>query len=344
MKNRQKYFCWILFGVGIEAILASIFIDPQIASKYLSPDGHITSGGLKQLKIYRIYSFISGIVFISFSVIWRRYGHRILQFFNRKISVSFKHGLLILLIGIAFHVSIYALKTLYNSFLVQNKLYFAPLREDIMISMRYADNLSKGYGLVWNIGERVEGYTNFLWTIILSIPHFLGLSKNYAFLFPVILNLLFFFISALLVFKLLRLIKVSPIVSFMATSVFCFFLPFAYWGSMGFETSMIVLCSIIAVYYITKGLLLRRSIFFILASLGLGMGWLVRDSYAIIFFSSAVLIAGLYKKTSLSFRKIAVVFVLPFLVKLFHEIFRYLYYGNLLPNTYYLKALKLEQD
>lgn len=338
-KNLQRYISWVLMIMGVVAILASILINPQIASKYLSPDGHITKSGLQQLKIYRICSFISGIVLITVSVVWRKYRLRILQFFDRKISVSFRHGLLILLIAIAFHISIYALKTLYNSFLVENKLYFAPLREDIMISMRYADNLSKGYGLVWNIGEKVEGYTNFLWTIILSIPHFLGLPKNYAFLFPVILNLLFFFISALLAFKLLRLIKVSPIVSLMATSVFCFFLPFAYWGSMGFETSMIVLCSIIAIYYITKGLLLRRSGCFILASLGLGLGWLARDSYAIIFFSSAVLIAGLYIKFSLSFRKIAVVFVLPFLIKLFHEIFRYLYYGNLLPNTYYLKAL-----
>jgi len=40
------------------------------------------------------------------------------------------------------------------------------LADDAFISFRYAQNLVQGHGLVYNIGERVEGYTNFLWTII----------------------------------------------------------------------------------------------------------------------------------------------------------------------------------
>jgi len=38
--------------------------------------------------------------------------------------------------------------------------------DDAFISFRYAKNLYEGAGLVYNAGERVEGYTNFLWTII----------------------------------------------------------------------------------------------------------------------------------------------------------------------------------
>jgi hypothetical protein len=38
-----------------------------------------------------------------------------------------------------------------------------------MISMRYAANLAAGAGLVWNPGERVEGYTNFLWTLLMAV-------------------------------------------------------------------------------------------------------------------------------------------------------------------------------
>jgi hypothetical protein len=37
--------------------------------------------------------------------------------------------------------------------------------DDAFISFRYAENLVKGLGLVFNEGERVEGYTNFLWTL-----------------------------------------------------------------------------------------------------------------------------------------------------------------------------------
>lgn len=52
------------------------------------------------------------------------------------------------------------------------------LCDDAHISFRYAKNLLAGEGLVFNPGERVEGYTNFLWTVLLalvgkpwSIPH-----------------------------------------------------------------------------------------------------------------------------------------------------------------------------
>ncbi len=40
--------------------------------------------------------------------------------------------------------------------------------DDAYISFRYAQNLSSGHGLVFNPGERVEGYTNFLWTLLLA--------------------------------------------------------------------------------------------------------------------------------------------------------------------------------
>src|SRR5262245_36467174 len=45
--------------------------------------------------------------------------------------------------------------------------------DDAFISLRYARNLATGHGLVYNAGERVEGYTNFLWTLFLALPHLL---------------------------------------------------------------------------------------------------------------------------------------------------------------------------
>lgn len=41
--------------------------------------------------------------------------------------------------------------------------------DDAFISMRYAHNLVEGRGLVWNPGEAVEGYTNFLWTLLMAL-------------------------------------------------------------------------------------------------------------------------------------------------------------------------------
>ena len=39
-------------------------------------------------------------------------------------------------------------------------------QDDAYISFRYADNLVNGHGLVFNPGERVEGITNLLWTLL----------------------------------------------------------------------------------------------------------------------------------------------------------------------------------
>ncbi|TGN11710.1 hypothetical protein [Leptospira ilyithenensis] len=43
------------------------------------------------------------------------------------------------------------------------------LCDDAFISFVYARNLAEGAGLVFQSGERVEGYSNFLWTILLSL-------------------------------------------------------------------------------------------------------------------------------------------------------------------------------
>ncbi len=42
-------------------------------------------------------------------------------------------------------------------------------QDDAYISFRYAANYLTGHGLVYNYGERVEGYTNFLWVMLLAL-------------------------------------------------------------------------------------------------------------------------------------------------------------------------------
>jgi len=49
------------------------------------------------------------------------------------------------------------------------------LFDDAMISMTYARNLAEGHGLAWGDGQRVEGYSNLLWTLLMSGAHLLPL-------------------------------------------------------------------------------------------------------------------------------------------------------------------------
>jgi predicted membrane-bound dolichyl-phosphate-mannose-protein mannosyltransferase len=63
-------------------------------------------------------------------------------------------------------------------------------QDDAFISFRYAANLIGGDGLVYNPGEPVEGYTNFLWTVLLAGAMAIGLN-------PVIASVLGGLIAAL---------------------------------------------------------------------------------------------------------------------------------------------------
>lgn len=49
--------------------------------------------------------------------------------------------------------------------------------DDAFISYRYAENFAAGNGLVYNVGERVEGYTNFLWVMLLAIGPAIGIAS-----------------------------------------------------------------------------------------------------------------------------------------------------------------------
>src|SRR5215211_4330173 len=80
---------------------------------------------------------------------------------------------------------------------IDGRRYFC-LFDDAMISLRYAWNFSHGFGLVWNPGEYVEGYTNLLMTLLMSLPT-LVFDKVDAVLAVQILGIVFTLVNAYLV-------------------------------------------------------------------------------------------------------------------------------------------------
>jgi len=47
-------------------------------------------------------------------------------------------------------------------------------QDDAFISFRYAENFAQGNGLVYNVGERVEGFTNLSWTVLFGLIMMVG--------------------------------------------------------------------------------------------------------------------------------------------------------------------------
>jgi hypothetical protein len=57
--------------------------------------------------------------------------------------------------------------------LTWHAVYYIPFfADDAFISLRYAERFLEGLGLTWTDGERVEGYSNFLWVLLVA---FVGL-------------------------------------------------------------------------------------------------------------------------------------------------------------------------
>src|SRR5262245_47147888 len=69
--------------------------------------------------------------------------------------------------------------------------------DDAFITMRTADNFVHGYGLRWNVAERVQSYTNPLWLFLVAGVYFFSENSHLTLMF------LSIFVSALAVFLLL---------------------------------------------------------------------------------------------------------------------------------------------
>jgi hypothetical protein len=84
---------------------------------------------------------------------------------------------------------------------------FSPiwLVDDAYISFRYSHNLAEGRGLVFNEGEYVEGYTNLLWILVMTLPELFGIPIH---LFAVYAGICFGFFALVETWRALGFLEV----------------------------------------------------------------------------------------------------------------------------------------
>lgn len=111
---------------------------------------------------------------------------------------------------------------------VQLALAQAWLADDAFISFRYARNLAEGNGLVWNLGDRVEGYTNFLWTVLVAAGLKLGVPAQFSSTALTLTMLVVFVVGATVMLSREGWVAVTPTV--LALSA-----PFTEFGTSGLE-------------------------------------------------------------------------------------------------------------
>lgn len=205
------------------------------------------------------------------------------------------------------------------------------LDDDQMISMRYARNLADGHGPVWNPGERVEGYTNFGWMLVMAGVHRLGAGDATAALWVRALN---WGLACLVVLLSVQLLRVLGVTSPMALAGLLLPLSVAtdllFWAVNGFETTGLTALFLWALLRaLEDGRLGRlRALTCVLAGL---LPVIRADAVDL---TAAVLATALV----LGARPRWATGGLAALPLLALEGFRLWYYGDWLPNTYYLKV------
>ena len=210
--------------------------------------------------------------------------------------------------------------------------------DDAFISFRYAKNFISGHGLVWNVGEQlpVEGYTNFLWVIVISIFIKMGFD-------PVVvskmLNIFFGLCCILLVYLFSEIIfKRKKFLNLIAPVILSCCGPFVAWSVEGLETQMFtffILAGVIAhLYEMQQDRIFPISaLLFVLASLTRPEGLLIFGITCLHRFSTLY-----YQKKSFFCRKSFIWFLTFLIIYGIYFYWRFDYYGFVFPNTFYAKT------
>ena len=208
--------------------------------------------------------------------------------------------------------------------------------DDAFVMFRYAENFAHGRGLVLNIGEKVEGYASFLWTVLLGLVIKLGgdpvpFSKS--------LGVIFGCGALVLTYVLSKRVSSSssPVFYFPAVLMLASNGSFALWTTSGMETSLFLFLTLAGiVFYLSEWRGDKRiffsPFFFALAS--------VTRPEGILFFGITLLHRWITSRMAKKFDlRNHVIWLFSFLVIVVpHILWRISYYAYPFPNTFYARG------
>jgi hypothetical protein len=191
--------------------------------------------------------------------------------------------------------------------------------DDAYITFRYAANLAGGLGAVFNVGERVEGYTNFLWMLLSALVVRLGGTPE-AWMAVVSAGCALATVAAVMLWG-------SPWAGFLLAAS----AGFAAWATSGLETALFTMLVTLGYLGLARGIAVG-------AGLALGLAALTRPEGLLIGACAGVWF-GFHGAGSSGSRRAAwlplalwAACVVP------HLLWRFSYYGHWVPNTFAIKS------
>ena len=224
------------------------------------------------------------------------------------------------------HFTAITLATL--GFLIFNLQKYYSIADDSYIIFRYLDNWLDGHGLVYNLDERVEGYTQFLWIVTLAPMLLVGFAPETA---SLILGIFALVCLLWAVFYTAKILADSSSAGWAALILAASSVHLVSWSVSGMETVLFATFLALANYLLSK-----KNRHTPISSFIYGLAYLTRPTGAM--HTAIAFVAAIPKhwreKTVLYIIRTGILFlILPAV----HLIFRLVYYGYPLPNTFYAK-------
>lgn len=228
-----------------------------------------------------------------------------------------------------------------TSFVLDGRRVFC-LFDDAMISMTYARNLVEGYGLNWaRQGAPVEGFSHPLWTALMVPVNLLPIALDRRGLVVQAAALALLLLHVALVRRLVLRHFTRPGARHWAPAcvLTAFYLPLAHWALIGMETGLQAVLTtgmVLLALDIVHGRRDRHLALFAVCTLAL----LTRlDMAPLVIAVQAWVIAhgGLRRGGPRAVRHWLLGAALLAAAAGGYELFRWVYFHDLLPNTYYLK-------
>jgi arabinofuranosyltransferase len=218
--------------------------------------------------------------------------------------------------------------------LVVHTMAYNFVTDDAYISFVYSRNLAEHGELTFNPGQYVEGYTNFLWTVLLAGFYKLGIEPE---LSCRVLALVCSLVTLWLLTRIMdRALGRPSAWSAVPSLILACSSGFACWTSGGLETQLFAMLVVVALDGITAAVdhpraILRAGVALALSAMTRPEGLLVAGVFGVVHLSTII---GRRKLALVDLAGAALFLVVwaPWFY------WRYRYYGHPFPNTYYVKA------
>lgn len=229
-------------------------------------------------------------------------------------------------------------------FLAHALFFTGWVADDAGISYAYARNLVQGYGLVAQPGlEPVEGFSNFLWVMILAA--FFALGVFHPIIVPKILGIALVIGAYVAVYRTwAKLPGIGPLSVLIALGLTSLNTAFVVWTMSGMENALYVFLLCLLMFFVIESCYtsVHRTTYALIAGILVTLISLTRPDGAVylMVYPVSLLVVKMYRrdpvtKTSLS---VLAIYLLAFSATFgIFLLFRLFYFGELLPNTYYAK-------